>query len=186
MAKIGPRNHASTLKIPYFGRFIGSHGHNLALTDLFSTFLGALSDMPAVRAFALYAGMALLIDFFMQITCFVALIALDMARQENNRWDVFCCVKDSKKDHALSEGMLYKLFKYLYAPALMKKWVRASVMIVFFGWLCSSLGNCFFNSNFNVFIRFLIKSRCFLMQIFFKSVNIWPSYDFSISGAHES
>jgi hypothetical protein len=30
-------------------------------------FLGALSDMPAVRAFALYAGMALLIDFFMQV-----------------------------------------------------------------------------------------------------------------------
>ena len=48
-------------------------------------FLGALSDMPAVRAFALYAGMALLIDFFMQITCFIALISLDMARQENNR-----------------------------------------------------------------------------------------------------
>ena len=29
-------------------------------------FLGALSDMPAVRAFALYAGMALIVDFLMQ------------------------------------------------------------------------------------------------------------------------
>ena len=28
---------------------------------------GALSGMPAVRAFALYAGMALLIDFLMQV-----------------------------------------------------------------------------------------------------------------------
>ena len=28
---------------------------------------GALSGMPAVRAFALYAGMALLIDFVMQV-----------------------------------------------------------------------------------------------------------------------
>ena len=55
--------------------------------------------MPAVRAFALYAGMALLIDFFMQITCFVSLIALDMARQENNRFDVLCCFQGSKKDH---------------------------------------------------------------------------------------
>ena len=34
---------------------------------------------------------------------------------------------------------MYKLFKYLYAPFLMKKWVRASVVIIFFGWLCSSL-----------------------------------------------
>ncbi|KOB77248.1 Niemann-Pick C1 protein [Operophtera brumata] len=36
-------------------------------------FLGALSDMPAVRAFALYAGAALLVDFLLQVTCFVAL-----------------------------------------------------------------------------------------------------------------
>ncbi len=35
--------------------------------------------------------------------------------------------------------MLYKLFKYIYAPTLMKKWVRAAVVIIFFGWLCSSL-----------------------------------------------
>ena len=87
-------------------------------------FSGALSDMPAVRAFALYAGMALLIDFFMQITCFVSLIALDMARQENNRFDVFCCFQGSKKDHSIQEGILYRMFKYFYAPFLMKKWVR--------------------------------------------------------------
>lgn len=62
-----------------------------------------------------------------------------MARQENNRWDMFCCIKGTKKDHANNEGMLYKLFKYLYAPFLMKKWIRASVVIIFFGWLCSSL-----------------------------------------------
>ena len=75
----------------------------------------------------------------MQITCFVALIALDVARQESNRFDVLCCIRGSKKDQNDQEGMLYKLFKYLYAPFLMKKWVRASVVIIFFGWLCSSL-----------------------------------------------
>lgn len=36
--------------------------------------------MPAVKAFALYAGMALLIDFILQITCFVSLLALDTIR----------------------------------------------------------------------------------------------------------
>lgn len=43
--------------------------------------IGSLSDMPAVRAFALYAGMALLVDFILQITCFVSLLALDTIRQ---------------------------------------------------------------------------------------------------------
>lgn len=37
--------------------------------------------MPAVRAFALYAGMALLVDFALQVTCFVSLLALDTVRQ---------------------------------------------------------------------------------------------------------
>ena len=91
-------------------------------------FLGALSPMPAVKAFALYSGMALLFDFFMQITCFVSLIALDAARQEDNRFDVACCIRASKKAGDSSskatgegqEGTLYKLFKYFYAPFLMK------------------------------------------------------------------
>ena len=46
-------------------------------------FLGALSDMPAVHSFAINAGLAILIDFLMQITCFVSLMALDMARCAN-------------------------------------------------------------------------------------------------------
>lgn len=37
--------------------------------------------MPAVKAFALYAGMALLVDFVLQVTCFVSLLALDTVRQ---------------------------------------------------------------------------------------------------------
>ena len=43
---------------------------------------GALSGMPAVKAFALYAGMALLFDFLLQISCFIGLLSLDTARQE--------------------------------------------------------------------------------------------------------
>lgn len=35
--------------------------------------------------------------------------------------------------------MLYKIFKVAYVPLLLKKWVRVIVMIVFFGWLCSSI-----------------------------------------------
>ena len=128
-------------------------------------FLGALSDMPAVRAFALYAGMALLIDFLMQMTVFVALLALDMARQESRRYDILCCVRASKKAAAPSAsssascssgdggggdsggattegaevGTLYRVFKVLYAPFLMKRWVRPAVVVLFFGWFCASL-----------------------------------------------
>ena len=46
---------------------------------------GALTDMPAVKTFALYATVALLLDFLFQITCFVSLLALDDRRYEVRR-----------------------------------------------------------------------------------------------------
>ncbi|KAG8224451.1 hypothetical protein J437_LFUL003174, partial [Ladona fulva] len=128
----------------HIGRTLGQVGPSMLLTSLSEIccfFLGALSDMPAVRAFALYAGMALLLDFLMQITCFVALLSLDA-----NRLDVCCFLSGSKSPSQMSvsnahgsEGLLYRFFQSVYAPLLMKRWVRAGVMVAFFGWLCASL-----------------------------------------------
>merc|ERR1719228_1316237 len=126
----------------HVGRIVGEVAPSMLLSSVSEStcfFLGALSDMPAVRAFALYAGVALFVDFLMQITCFVSLLSLDMMRQESNRFDITCCIRGTKKDQDKSEGMLFRLFKHLYGPFLLKKWVRASVMIIFFGWTCSSI-----------------------------------------------
>ena len=38
--------------------------------------------MPAVRIFSLYAAMAVLIDFALQISVFVSLLAMDASRQQ--------------------------------------------------------------------------------------------------------
>ena len=46
---------------------------------------GGLSVVPAVHTFSLFAGMAVLIDFLLQITCFVSLLGLDIKRQEVRR-----------------------------------------------------------------------------------------------------
>lgn len=43
---------------------------------------GALSSVPAVHTFSLFAGLAVFIDFLLQITCFVSLLGLDIKRQE--------------------------------------------------------------------------------------------------------
>ncbi|XP_069696663.1 NPC intracellular cholesterol transporter 1 isoform X2 [Periplaneta americana] len=129
--------------VEHIGRVVAQVGPSMLLTSLSESccfFLGALSDMPAVRAFALYAGMALLIDFLLQITCFVSLLALDTIRQAGNRLDLCCFLQGPKAEiDPNSEGILYKLFKVLYVPLLMKKTVRAAVMVIFFGWLCTSI-----------------------------------------------
>ncbi|XP_070495795.1 NPC intracellular cholesterol transporter 1 isoform X3 [Chironomus tepperi] len=130
----------------HIGRTLGKVGPSILLSSISEStcfFLGGLSDMPAVKAFALYAGMALFFDFLLQITCFVSLLALDTARQSENRWDVLCFLRGSKKDSGHStqvkETVLYKFFKVIYVPFLMKKVVRMFVMVFFFGWLCSSI-----------------------------------------------
>ncbi|XP_026286782.1 NPC intracellular cholesterol transporter 1 isoform X2 [Frankliniella occidentalis] len=136
-----PRNPGET-SAEHIGRVLGQVGPSMLLTSLSETFcflLGGLSDMPAVKAFALYAGMALFIDFIFQITCFVGLLALDTARQSENRYDICCFARGSKRDIAPNNGALYKLFEVAYVPMLLNKWVRPFVMVVFFGWLCSSL-----------------------------------------------
>jgi len=50
--------------------------------------LGGLTPMPAVRNFSLVAALAVLLDFFLQVTAFVAMLALDAARVEEGRLDL--------------------------------------------------------------------------------------------------
>ncbi|KAL1418222.1 hypothetical protein MTO96_026105 [Rhipicephalus appendiculatus] len=103
--------------------------------------------MPAVKTFALYAGLALLVDFLLQVTCFVALLTLDAKRRRMQRMDVCCCISGSQTifiEDGPSQGFLYRLFENYYAPALMKEPIRLTVMLVFVGWACFSfaaLGN---------------------------------------------
>ncbi|CAG0918441.1 unnamed protein product [Notodromas monacha] len=127
----------------HVGRVLGHVGPSMLLSaaaESICFFLGALSGMPAVRAFALYAGFALLFDFLLQITAFVALFTLDLRRQENNRLDVFCCVQGEKREkHGATEGVLYKIFKELYAPFLFGYVVRVVVVVAFSAWFAFSV-----------------------------------------------
>uniref|UniRef100_T1J3J1 SSD domain-containing protein n=1 Tax=Strigamia maritima TaxID=126957 RepID=T1J3J1_STRMM len=125
------------------GRVVGDVAPSMllsSLTDACGFFLGAMSPMPAVRTFALYAGTALIIAFVLQITCFVSVFALDVQRQENNRLDLCCCIQGSKKDSMnRNNGLMYKLFKNVYAPFLMRPMVRVVVVLFFLMWMCTSL-----------------------------------------------
>lgn len=131
-------------------RVVGNLGPSLLLASFSEAtcfFLGGLSTMPAVKTFALYAGLALLVDFLLQVTCFVALLTLDARRRRIQRMDVCCCISGSQTifiEDGSSQGFLYRLFENYYAPALMKEPVRLTVVLVFVGWACFSfaaLGN---------------------------------------------
>lgn len=85
--------------------------------------------MPAVKTFALYAALAVLMDFILQITAFVALLSLDARRQDSNRCELVCCVKVSKKrPEKPNEGFLLPLMRKYYAPVLLNRYTRIIVV----------------------------------------------------------
>ncbi|XP_033115391.1 NPC intracellular cholesterol transporter 1-like [Anneissia japonica] len=127
----------------HIGRVLGEVGPSMlmcGLSESIAFFLGALTEMPAVRTFALYAGMAVLIDFALQVTAFVALLTLDCRRQESNRYDICCFIRDKKNEPPKRElGFLQQFMASHYAPFIVKKWVRLVVMIFFLTFTCVCL-----------------------------------------------
>uniref|UniRef100_A0A672JPY8 NPC1 like intracellular cholesterol transporter 1 n=1 Tax=Salarias fasciatus TaxID=181472 RepID=A0A672JPY8_SALFA len=125
------------------GRVLGSVAPSMLLCSLSESvcfFLGALSTMPAVRSFALYAALAVLMDFILQMTAFVALLSLDARRQDNNRCELVCCVKVSKeRPRKPNEGLLLPLMRKYYAPFLLHTFTRIIVMVVFIFMFCASI-----------------------------------------------
>uniref|UniRef100_A0AAQ5YGY8 SSD domain-containing protein n=1 Tax=Amphiprion ocellaris TaxID=80972 RepID=A0AAQ5YGY8_AMPOC len=120
------------------GRILGDVAPSMFLSSFSETvafFLGALSNMPAVRTFSMFAGLAVFIDFLLQISCFVSLLGLDARRQEGNRLDIICCVKLPEGQETKTDGFLFRFFKKVYAPFILKEWVRPIVVStsVYFG-----------------------------------------------------
>ena len=84
--------------------------------------------MPAVRIFSLYAAAAVFFDFLLQVTAFVALMSLDAKRQENNRLDVLCCVKQPKDDSQDHMICVYTFMKNYFAEVLLSDYSRPTVV----------------------------------------------------------
>ncbi|KAM6149068.1 NPC intracellular cholesterol transporter 1 [Erethizon dorsatum] len=126
------------------GRVLGEVAPTMFLSSFCETaafFLGGLSAMPAVHTFSLFAGMAVFIDFLLQVTCFVSLLGMDIKRQEKNRLDILCCVRGANDGRSVqaSESCLFRFFKNSYSPLLLKDWMRPLVIAVFVGVLSFSI-----------------------------------------------
>ncbi|XP_029460044.1 NPC1-like intracellular cholesterol transporter 1 [Rhinatrema bivittatum] len=127
----------------HIGRVLGSVAPSMLLcssSESICFFLGALSQMPAVKTFALNAALAVLLDFLLQMSMFIALVSLDARRQEASRFDICCCVQlKKKKIKKRSQGLLLPFMKKFYAPLLLKSFVRIPVMLVFIFMFCAGI-----------------------------------------------
>ncbi|XP_053125741.1 NPC1-like intracellular cholesterol transporter 1 [Hemicordylus capensis] len=130
----------------HVGRVLGSVAPSMllcSLSEVICFFLGAWSRMPAVRTFALNAALAVLLDFLLQMSMFVPLVALDARRQKASRFDLCCCCcccrlreAGPRKRH---EGRLRAFARRFYAPVLLHRVTRFLVVLIFIFMFCAGL-----------------------------------------------
>ncbi|XP_073437842.1 patched domain-containing protein 3-like [Dendrobates tinctorius] len=133
------------------------------LTDVLAFYIGILTSFESVQSFCIYTGTAILFCFLYNITCFGAFLALNGRREESNRhW--FTCMKvaEKKDDHRSSaynmccvgggysqitdketDHPMTSFFRKQYGPFLTNIWTKIFVLILYGGYLASSIYGCF-------------------------------------------
>ncbi|KAL2194338.1 patched family-domain-containing protein [Corynascus similis CBS 632.67] len=132
-------------------RALGRMGPSIlfsAITETICFALGAFVGMPAVRNFAIYAAGAVFINAVLQVTMFVSVLTLNQIRVEDSRADCFPCVQvKSARIHlngnggtngaryyeVPAESMLQQFIRKTYAPRLLGKKTKATIIAIFLG-----------------------------------------------------
>jgi Niemann-Pick C1 protein len=113
-----------------------------AISESIAFLLGSLTPMPAVQIFSLYAFMAVFIDFLLQITCFVSVLAIDARRQDSDRPDLCCCCQmkiPNTPTEQKSTGILQKMFTKVFTPLVLgNSLIRAIIFSIFIILTCLS------------------------------------------------
>ncbi|KAK7283457.1 hypothetical protein RIF29_12985 [Crotalaria pallida] len=114
-----------------------------SLSEVLAFAVGSFISMPACRVFSMFAALAVLLDFLLQVTAFVALIVLDSLRAEDKRVDCFPCIKvhaDFDKGAGQSKpGLLARYMKEVHAPILSIWGVKIVVIAIFIAFSLASI-----------------------------------------------
>jgi predicted RND superfamily exporter protein len=126
-------------------------GISITLTTITSALafgLGAISTIPTVYWLCYYAFTTILFVYIYQLTFFVACIALDERRVQQNRRD--CCTwitvvqaDDEEERESQEEAIVPSVepiterFMGWYAEHLLRPWVKVSVVFVFMALFCA-------------------------------------------------
>ncbi|XP_021732185.1 Niemann-Pick C1 protein-like [Chenopodium quinoa] len=127
---------------------VGPSISQASLSEVLAFAVGTFIPMPAVRVFSMFAALAVLLDFLLQVTAFVALIVFDFKRTEKHRVDCFPCKKASSiedSDNGISQrnpGLLARYMKDVHAPILSLWGVKILVVSVFVAMALSSITLC--------------------------------------------
>ncbi|KAA8492359.1 Niemann-Pick C1 protein [Porphyridium purpureum] len=99
-----------------------------SLTNACVFFISAITKLPALRTFALWAGIAVVFDFIFTTTMFVAYLTIDERRRDAKRMDILCCktVETPKETNVFGKypGVMERFFESKWGPLVTHKWMR--------------------------------------------------------------
>lgn len=107
--------------------------------------LATIVEMPAVRNFAIYSAGAILVNFLLQMTLFIALLALDEHRILQGRLDFAPWLFAERSIQLGDEGASHieidfgMFFRKTFTPFLLKPSNKGKVLAIFLLWLGISL-----------------------------------------------
>ncbi|PNY04985.1 niemann-pick C1-like protein, partial [Trifolium pratense] len=120
-----------------------------SLSEILAFAVGSFVSMPACRVFSMIAALAVLLDFILQITAFVALVTLDSVRAKDNRIDCFPCIKLNRYSLEQTEGirqetdgLVTRYMKEVHAPFLGLWGVKILVIAIFGAFTLASIALC--------------------------------------------
>ncbi|KAG8065782.1 hypothetical protein GUJ93_ZPchr0004g39891, partial [Zizania palustris] len=116
-----------------------------SLTEVLAFAVSAINPMPATRVFSMFAALAVLLDFVLQVSAFVALIVLDFRRTQDGMIDCVPCMKLKSSTVASDDHdhqglpLLARYMKDVHGPILGYRAVKFIVIVVFIGFSFASI-----------------------------------------------
>ncbi|PRP82942.1 hypothetical protein PROFUN_06719 [Planoprotostelium fungivorum] len=99
---------------------VGSSITLTSLTNFIAFIAGSTSPLPGISGFCLFNAVAVLIDFIYQMTLFVALLAINERRAEQNRFDCVPCIKRADQYERMNEEEMQEMTQE--TPQSMGEW----------------------------------------------------------------
>ncbi|MGL4948644.1 MAG: hypothetical protein ACRC42_04710 [Mycoplasma sp.] len=102
--------------------------------ECLSFLVGYLTDIPALQSFCLCATFAVIINYFLQMSMFVAFVSLDDERVKSRRYDVLPCIKVSQSkqvEHSIGKVKLQNFVSGRYYDFLWLLPVQIIILIIY-------------------------------------------------------
>jgi Niemann-Pick C1 protein len=112
-----------------------------AFSECLAFAVGYMTNIPALQSFCLAATFAVLVDYFLQMTVFVAFVTFDEMRIRDKRYDILPCIKAAEVTPPEKESWLTKFLSGSYFDFISLFPMKVIIILIYIGLIvCSIFG----------------------------------------------